>query len=92
MFLAFGANTFDDEITSVLAFEDPCVFITHKHNKGKYMNKEIDEKMCTENTLFVVSINKYIKRFMELYPEFKYEDVRSTPLMILELMKFMIII
>lgn len=79
-------NTFDDEITSVLAFEDPCVFITHKHNKDKYKDKVIDEKMFSKNPLYVVSLNKFIKKIMELYPEFNYEDVRSTPLMILKLM------
>ena len=78
-------NTFDDEISSVLAFEDQCIFITHKHNIDKYKNKIVDEKMCTENPLYIVSMNKIIKKFIELYPEFKYEDVRSTPLMLFNL-------
>ena len=78
-------NTFDDEISSVLAFEDQCIFITHKHNIDKYKNKIVDEKMCTENPLYIVSMNKIIKKFIELYPAFKYEDVRSTPLMLFNL-------
>lgn len=78
-------NSFDGEISSVQAFEDQCIFITHKHNKDKYKNKIIDEKICSENPLYVVSINKFIKKMIELYPEFKYEDVRSTPLMLFNL-------
>ncbi len=75
----------DGEACSVLAFEDPCVFITHKHNKEKYENKIIDEDYCTNNPVYVTSLNRFVKKIMDLYPEFKYKDVRSTPLMLLNL-------
>ena len=78
-------NTFDGEISSVQAFEDQCIFITHKHNKEKFENKTVDENMCSKNPLYVVSINKFVKKIIELYPEFKYEDIRSTPLMLFKL-------
>ncbi len=78
-------NAFDGEISSVLAFEDSCVFITHKNNIEQFKNKIIDEKYCSENTLYVVSKNKVIRKTIELYPDFKYENIRSTPLMLLNL-------
>ena len=75
----------DDDVTSVLAFEDPCIFITHKHNKDKYENIVIDEKFCLKNPIYIVSMNHFIKKIMEIYPDLKYIDVRSTPLMLLKL-------
>ena len=75
----------DGEACSVLAFEDPCVFITHRHNKEKYQNMVIDEKYCMNNPIYVVSMNKFIQKIIDLYSEFKYENIRSTPLMLLKL-------
>ena len=75
----------DGEFTSVLAFEDPCIFITHKHNTSKFKDITIDEKYCLKNSIYIVSMNRFIKRIMDVYPELKYIDVRSTPLMLLKL-------
>ncbi len=75
----------DGEICSVLAFEDPCVFITHKHNKELFEGKVISEKYCTDNPLYVVPLNKFTQKVMNLYPEFNYSEYRSTPLMLLKL-------
>lgn len=75
----------DGEICSVLAFEDPCVFITHKHNKEKFEGKVIDEKYCTDNPIYVVPLNKFAQKVVNLYPEFNYYEFRSTPLMLLKL-------
>ncbi len=72
----------DGEVSSVLAFEDPCIFITHKHNKEKFEDITINEKYCTEHKVVVVPLNKFVQKTIDIYPEFNYLPVRSTPYML----------
>ena len=75
----------DGDIASVLAFEDPCIFITHKHNKEKFANIVINDQYCIENKVMVVPMNKYVQKVMDIYPDFNYMLVRSTPYMLFSL-------
>ena len=75
----------DGEVCSTLAFEDPCIFITHKHNKDKFENVVIDENYCIKNGVAVAPMNKCIQKIMDIYPDFNYMLVRSTPLMLFNL-------
>lgn len=75
----------DGEVTSVLAFEDPCIFITHRHNKEKFANSIINDRYCMENKLVVVPMNKYVQKVIDTYPDFNYLPVRSTPYMLYSL-------
>jgi len=75
----------EGEVSSILAFEDPCIFITHKHNAEVFKDCTIDEKYCINNELLVVPMNKYVQKIMDIYPDFKYSLIRSTPLMLFNL-------
>ncbi len=78
-------DKFDGEVTSVLAFEDPCIFVTHKHNAEKFKNVVINERYCIENPLLIVPINKFSKKVMDIYTDFNYSSFRSTPLLLVNL-------
>ncbi len=75
----------DDEVASILAFEDPAIFIAHKANKKDLGEKIIDEKYCQKNSIGIVPMNRFSQKIMEIYPDFKYEHFRNTPLMLLKL-------
>ena len=78
-------DKYDGEVSSSLAFEDPCIFITHKHNAEKFKNVVINERYCIENPVFIVSMNKFSKKVMDIYPDFNYSSYRSTPLLLFSL-------
>ena len=71
----------DGDITSKLIYEDDTVFFTTKNNYEDVKDK-INKKYLENNEVCIIKRNRISKEIEKLYPNFKYNIIQSTPLML----------